>query len=123
MTIEEYKKLIAKKPRVKGYKRTIRGGRSYHSKKEADFAQILELMKKAGEIKSIKPQKKIRLEVYGSFVANYYIDFEVIHKDNSVEWIEVKGFETEVWRLKFKLVEIIYRDEIRQGKIKLTLVK
>ena len=40
-------------------KRQTFGGRSYHSKKEAAYAEQLELRKLAGEIKHIKPQHKL----------------------------------------------------------------
>ena len=96
-------------------------GRSYHSKKEAAYAQELELRRLAGEITEIIPQYPLRIYVNGKKICNYFIDFKVIHADESVELIEVKGFETDVWRLKWKLTEALL-DEIEPGA-KLTLVK
>ena len=83
-------------------------GRWYHSKKEAAYAQELDLRKKAGDIKEWIPQYKIDLKVYGKHIANYYVDFKVINNDDSVELHEVKGFVTDLWRLKWKLLEAIY---------------
>lgn len=85
-------------------------GRIYHSKAEANYAQDLDLMLKAGELKEIEPQHRISLDVFGKHICNYIIDFKVIHKDDSVEYIEVKGFDTDVWKLKWKLTEAILNE-------------
>ena len=89
---------------------TIYNGISYHSKKEATYAQELDLLKKAGEIKDWERQVKIDLEVNGYHIANYYVDFKIENKDGSIEYHEVKGFSTETWRLKWKLFEALYGD-------------
>jgi hypothetical protein len=36
------------------------------------------------------------------------VDFVVTHADGHEEWIEVKGFETPIWKLKKKLFEACY---------------
>jgi len=97
------------------------GGRSYHSKKEADYAANLEWRKKAGEIKEIIPQYKLDIRVNGKHITNYYIDFKVVLADDTVELIEVKGFATDLWRLKWLLTEALL-DEIEPGA-KLVLIK
>ncbi len=102
-------------------KKTVFGGRKYDSKFEAKVAADLEWRKKAGELKEIIPQFKIPLAVNGHHIANYYMDFKVIHKDGQVEFIEVKGFETPVWRMKWRILEAI-KDEIEPG-VELTLIK
>jgi len=96
-------------------------GRSYHSKKEADYAAQLAWLKKAGEIKEIKPQYKIDIRVNGKHITNYYIDFKVIYADGRIELIEVKGFQTPEWLLKWRLTEALI-DEIEPAA-KLVLVK
>lgn len=97
-----------------GNKTKIYNGRAYDSIREANHAEELDWRKKAGEIKEIIPQHKISLDVNGSHIANYFVDFKVITKHDSVEYHEVKGFETEVWRLKWKLFEALL-DEIDKG--------
>jgi len=106
--------------KYKAEKQTF-GGRSYHSKKEADYAVQLAWRKKAGEIKEIIPQYKLDIRVNGKHITNYYIDFKVILSDNTIELIEVKGFETDIWRLKWRLTEALL-DEIEPGA-KLVLIK
>ena len=106
--------------KYKAEKQTF-GGRSYHSKKEADYAANLEWKQKAGEIKEIIPQYKLDIRVNGKHITNYFIDFKVVLSDDTIELIEVKGFETDVWRLKWKLTEALL-DEIEPGA-KLVLIK
>ena len=96
-------------------------GRSYHSKKEADYAVNLAWKKKAGEIKEIIPQYKLDIRVNGKHITNYFIDFKVIYSDNRIELIEVKGFETDLWLLKWRLTEALL-DELEPGA-KLVIIK
>lgn len=96
-------------------------GRVYHSKKEADYACELDLLQRANEIKWWIPQYKVDLSVNDSKICSYKLDFKVCHKDNSIELIEVKGYETDAWKLKWKLLNAIYQKEY--PKIKLTIVK
>ncbi len=92
----------------------------YASKKEAEFAKELDLLKKAGEIKDWERQVKISLDVNGFHIANYYVDFKIYHNDGSVEFAEVKGFATETWRLKWKLFEALYSNN---KNVKLTIIR
>lgn len=89
-------------------------GNRYDSEKEAEFAKQLDLRLKAGDIKEWERQVKIELRVNGYLICNYYMDFKVINNDGSIEWVEIKGFETEVFRLKKKLFEALL-DEISPG--------
>jgi hypothetical protein len=97
------------------------GGRSYQSKKEASYAVQLAWQQKAGEIKEIIPQYKIDIRINGKHITNYFIDFKVEYTDGRIELIEVKGFQTPEWLLKWRLAEALI-DEIEPGA-KLVLVK
>lgn len=92
----------------------------YHSKFEAGYAGELDLRKKANDIKDWERQVKISLDVNGFHIANYYVDFLIHHNDGLKEYVEVKGFETDTWKLKWKLFEALYSggDDVR-----LTVVK
>lgn len=78
------------------------------SKFEAGLARDLELRVKAGDIKSFKEQVKIPLIVNNLVVCDYKIDFVVEHNDGTIEYIEAKGYATDVWKLKWKLFEALY---------------
>ncbi len=126
ISIKEYRNLprqgyriIKQTNKYKAIKQEYKGG-LYHSKKEARYAQELDLRKKAHDIKSWRRQVKIPLDCNGYHITNYYIDFEITHNDDLIEFVEVKGFETEVWKLKWKIFESIYG---RNPNYKLTIVK
>jgi hypothetical protein len=95
-------------------------GITYHSKFERDYAAQLDLRKKAKDILDWRRQVRIPLEVNGYLIANYYIDFVIDHNDGSTEYVEVKGFETDVWRMKWKLFESLYS---KKPLVTLTVVK
>jgi len=88
---------------------------------EANYATELDWRIKAGEVKEWIPQYKLSLDVNGEHICNYYMDFKVIMSDGSVELHEVKGFETDLWRMKWRLTKALL-DEIEPGA-KLVLIK
>ena len=90
-------------------------GRVYHSKKEARYAQELELRKRIGEIKEIIPQFKIPLIVHGQLVGNYFIDFKVKLNDNTYQLIEVKVVKTPLYKFKIKLFHILLNQNLIPG--------
>ena len=78
---------------------------------------------KAGELIEIKRQVKIPLDVNGEHITNYFIDFVAIRKDGVQEYIEVKGFVTELWKFKWRLFEVLYKDKVEKGEIELVVIK
>ena len=101
-----------------GAKTTLFNNRLYMSKGEAGYARELELRKKAGEIKEIVPQFRLRLDVNGYHICDYLVDFKVTMADGTEELHEYKGFSTMLWQYKWRLTEALY------GKIyKLVIIK
>lgn len=84
------------------------GGRKYDSIKEAAYAQELDLRKHANLISDWEPQVRISLDANNKHICNYIVDFRVTYPDGQIELVEVKGFATEVWRLKVKIMEATY---------------
>lgn len=78
-------------------------GIKYDSKLEAKTAQDLDWQLRSGDIKEWKRQVKIPLKVNGVFIANYYCDFRYVDKNGQVVYLEAKGMETELFRLKWKI--------------------
>lgn len=95
------------------------GDKSYDSKFEAGYGQELELRKKAKDIKDFDTHVRIPLEVNGYTIANYYIDFVIHHTDETIEYVETKGYATDVWKLKWKLFCALYEDK---EDVKITLI-
>jgi hypothetical protein len=83
----------------------VYNGRRYDSKREAAYAMDLDWRLKAGQIKEVIPQYKIDLKVNGKHIAFYYVDFKVVMADDSIQFHEVKGFETDVWKMKWRILE------------------
>lgn len=114
------------KPQKNKYRNvpTEYAGGKFASNREATKAWELDQLVKTGEILSWEKQKKI--ELYGengTRVCNYYVDFAVIKKDGTSELIEIKSpiTATPVWKLKWKLLEDKYQDDIKKGLITLTV--
>lgn len=125
MTEEEYQDFINKKtgqakerPKKKKYNNriTLVDGINFDSKREAEYYKELLLLKKVGEIKEIELQPKFTL--LKGFKKNgvthraitYKADFRVTYQDNTISIIDVKGVETEVFKIKRKLFEHLYPD-------------
>jgi len=109
--------VINNKSKYKAVKTEYKG-RKYDSKREAAYAQQLDLMKKAkggDQVVKWTPQVVIPLKVRADedpakavVVTRYIVDFVVEYLNGRVEYHEVKGFETDVWRLKKKLFQALY---------------
>jgi hypothetical protein len=97
-----------------GAVKTLYGGVLYDSKLEAHHAEQLDLLKKTAtkdyRVRSWKRQVPIKLEVNGVLVTTYIVDFVVTYWDGHEELHEVKGLETETWRLKEKLFRALFPD-------------
>lgn len=99
--------------------KVITNGTQYDSKFEAAKAEELNILLQAGEILGFDSHLRIPLIVNGYTVCDYYIDFAVYHKDGiTTEYIEMKGYPTDVWKLKWKLFCALYEDK---EDVKITL--
>lgn len=103
-----------------GAKKQVYNNQRYDSGFEADYAVQLDLRLKAKDIKGWERQVKIPLDVNGYHICNYYIDFVIYHNDGTKEFVETKGYATDIWRLKWKLFEALFS---YKPDTKLTVVK
>ena len=92
-----------KKSKYKNVKQEYKG-KKYDSKFEAKIAQDLDWQLESGELIKVERQVKIPLTVNGIFICNYYVDFKVTDKHGGVKYIEAKGLETDVFKIKKKLL-------------------
>jgi len=83
-------------------------GRKYHSIKEMEYAVNLDWKLKAGDIIEWEPQVKLPLIVNGVKICTYIIDFRVVDKNGKETYTEIKGAETELWKIKYKLAKVLY---------------
>jgi len=95
-------------------------GFRYDSGFEASYAQELDLRIKAKDIKSYDRQVNLDLIVNDFVVCQYRIDFIIHHNDNTTEYVECKGYQTDVWKLKWKLFCALYQE---LPDVKLTVIQ
>ncbi len=110
-----------------GNKKTEYNGYKYMSKFEARVAQELDLRMKAGEFTNIDPQYRIKLYVYlpdgkKADLFTYICDFRCERPNGSYLLVEAKGYQTDVYRTKKKILDLVWLpdhpdyefDEVRQ---------
>lgn len=95
--------------------KNVKTGR-YASKREATHAERLKLLERAGEISDLEEQPKFLLipAQPGMRPTFYYADFSYVDRDGVRHVIDVKGFRTEVYRLKKKLVAFVHNVVIEE---------
>ena len=98
------------KPNKYHSKNTMYNGYNYDSKLEASYAIELDWLIKAKQVTSFERQHKIDILVNSVHICNYFIDFKVFYPDGHIEFVEIKGVETDVWKIKWKLAQAIYPD-------------
>lgn len=79
--------------------RTYRGV-TYASKAERDYARHLAALKRKGVVTDV--QRQVRVKLTEAEIV-YIPDFLVTFADGRVEYHEVKGMETDSWKVKKKL--------------------
>ena len=114
MLVKDYLKINPRQDQRSKYGnlKTEYNGYVYMSKKEANYAQQLDYMKKAKlssqRVVSFERQVPFQIIMNGKNIAKYLADFKVLYADKHVEIIDVKGVRTNVYTLKKKLVEAQY---------------
>lgn len=85
-------------------------GMTFDSKKERDYYVILEMMLKNNQITDLKTQVKFELQPSFKFKGktirsiNYIADFTYV-KDEKLIIVDTKGYRTEVYKLKKKIMQ------------------
>ena len=76
----------------------------FQSKKESEYYKKLKILQNTGDI--IFFLRQIPLDLPGN--VKYRVDFLEFHKDGTVHFVDVKGFKTQEYLLKKKIVEDLY---------------
>lgn len=87
-------------------------GLTFASKAERGRWMDLRLMEKAGEVKELKRQIRYPLEVNGMHICDYIAD--MVYEKNGLVVEDVKGYRTEIYRLKKKLMLACHGIEIKE---------
>jgi len=83
----------------------------FPSKLEARKYEQLKMLRESGQIKYFLRQVPFDIPK-----AKYFCDFMVVHSDDRIEYIDSKGVETPVFKLKKKQVEALYPVKINVVK-------
>ena len=79
-------------------------GIKFQSKREAKYFRELQARVFAGEVKYFLRQ--VPFDLVGG--VKYRVDFMEVWADGSIHWIDVKGFKTQTYRMKRRMVEASY---------------
>lgn len=101
-------------------KNTIIDGIKFDSKKEADYYIKLKMLEKAGKIRDLHLQVEFVLLDSFSLLkktyrkTSYIADFTYIDNENKFHVVDVKGYRTNEYQLKKKLMAWKYGIEIEE---------
>jgi hypothetical protein len=97
------------KPSKSKYKNTKLAvdGITFHSKKEAHRYIILRDLEAEGKIFHLETQKRIPIAFNGVHICYYIADFYYFDADSKEVLEDVKGFKTDVFKLKHKMLKAL----------------
>lgn len=89
-------------------------GHWHHSKFEAGKCNELRLREIAGDIVSYETQHRVRLYLGGVFMGTQTVDFFVLHKDGTKEFLETKGFHLSnesKWKRDWIILQEMFKND------------
>lgn len=89
-------------------------GFKFQSIREMTHYLYLRDRKLKGEIKDFKMQVPYKCIINDVLICSYRADFVVTHWDYTEEVIDVKGFKTAVYKLKYKLMQACHNIKIKE---------
>ena len=88
---------------------------TFHSKKEMARYCQLKIMLQTGLIKDLRLQIKYPVYISGKKMFTYIADFVYVSTDTGETIVEdVKGYRTDVYKLKKKIVEAVFNISIKE---------
>ena len=88
--------------------KTVVDGIKFDSKREAYYYLYYKRLQETKVISNLKLQTSIKFDIDGKHIFTYKADFEY-EDEYGHHYIDVKGVETPVFRLKKKLIEAKYK--------------
>ena len=85
-------------------------GRVFDSKREMAVALEFEALRRVGQTSEIEYQPVIELVPKPNLI-RYVPDFRIVWPDGNEEYVDVKGVETAVFRIKLKLMRHFHPDK------------
>lgn len=121
LTEEQYARLLNQKQNKYKNKKVVCDGIKFDSAKERNYYLKFKIMEEAGIIKDLELQKRFILQK--GYTINgkkrreisYKADFcYITTKDDKLHVVDIKGFKTDVYKLKKKLFELKYGIELEE---------
>lgn len=97
-----------------GNKPVVIDGIRFASGREGRRYSTLKLLERAGEIQGLTLQPRYPIKINDVLVCTYLADFAYRDKSGELVVEDAKGFRTDVYRLKKKMVEAAYGIKIRE---------
>lgn len=93
--------------------RTSYNGSVYDSKREAEYRQHLDLLTgdnvpDQDRVELVEEQVRYPIIVNEVKICTYVLDFKVTYGDGRIEYVDVKGVKTGVYKLKKKLMKAVH---------------
>jgi len=123
MTMEEYKAQFGGSLKSKfGNSITIYNGEKFHSKKEAGYAQYLDMMIKAKRVTKYEKQIPFDIVINNVKICKYVLDYAVHYPSGVVEYVDVKPFDKRkkkfilnpVYQLKKKMMKAVHGINLKE---------
>lgn len=99
-------------------KKVVVDGVKFDSKHEAEYYLYLKRLKEEGRIKDFGLQHKFELQPsfkkYGKThrAITYTVDFAIYHNNGDVEYVDVKGMETQQGIMRKKMFDYLFDEKL-----------
>ena len=99
-------------------KKVVVDGVKFDSKHEAEYYLYLKRLKEEGKIKDFGLQHKFELQPsfkkYGKThrAITYTVDFAIYHNNGDVEYVDVKGMETQQGIMRKKMFDYLFDEKL-----------
>lgn len=100
-----------------GNKKTEHAGRSFDSKMEASGFDMIMMRERGGELTFKRQQVRIDILNFMGIRIYYIADFEC-EDSSGLFYIEIKGMETDIWKIKKKLYKVFGKHRLEIWKSK-----
>lgn len=101
-----------RRPSKYGNRKVVVDGQTFDSVREHKRWCVLKLMERAGEISALARQVPFPLQVNGVSVGKYIADATYIDKAGVLVVEDAKGFRTDTYKLKRRLMKAIHNIDI-----------
>lgn len=112
----EYKELqflVTPQMKYRNQKTTV-DGIVFDSKREAEYYGKLKLLLKSGDVLSFERQVIYPFELNGVKIGSYKSDFDVVWKTSGLKVTDCKGFATDLYKWKKKMMLAFYGITIKE---------